>query len=294
MQLLPLTCGRGDDRFEPVLLKMVEAVVGAIEPLHERPLDRGDGRLGDRPLLAQVLPVVGQRMPRIDDIDLLDAERVHVADHRSDVLHVGRVLEHGDEILAAERLDLLGAPADGFLRCGLCFFHVRLGCSPGAECLSFLSGRAWPIQTVFTYGCSAGSRPATGRHPMRGVRMPPELEAKLDAWIDRQPEPKHVRRLRRSHPAPIFLLARKGSAIARIQMFGGLPCAAGFLIEYAEAIPSRTSSFKSHKILEAPRPTCVKPLQKFFDRRTLKISSIFKIRLDKLENAGMGAAPKPI
>lgn len=25
---------------------------------------------------------------------------------------------------------------------------------------------------------------------MRGVRMPPELEAKIDAWIERQPEPK--------------------------------------------------------------------------------------------------------
>jgi dGTP triphosphohydrolase len=28
---------------------------------------------------------------------------------------------------------------------------------------------------------------------MRGVRMPPELEAKIDAWIERQPEPKPSR-----------------------------------------------------------------------------------------------------
>jgi Arc/MetJ-type ribon-helix-helix transcriptional regulator len=28
---------------------------------------------------------------------------------------------------------------------------------------------------------------------MRGFRMPPELEAKLDAWIARQPEPKPSR-----------------------------------------------------------------------------------------------------
>ena len=25
---------------------------------------------------------------------------------------------------------------------------------------------------------------------MRGVRMPPELEAKIDAWIERQADPK--------------------------------------------------------------------------------------------------------
>jgi hypothetical protein len=25
---------------------------------------------------------------------------------------------------------------------------------------------------------------------MRGLRMPPELEAAIDAWIDRQPDPK--------------------------------------------------------------------------------------------------------
>ena len=28
---------------------------------------------------------------------------------------------------------------------------------------------------------------------MRGLRMPPELEAKIDAWIDRQPDPKPSR-----------------------------------------------------------------------------------------------------
>jgi Arc/MetJ-type ribon-helix-helix transcriptional regulator len=28
---------------------------------------------------------------------------------------------------------------------------------------------------------------------MRGVRMPPELEAKIDAWIERQPNPKPSR-----------------------------------------------------------------------------------------------------
>jgi Arc/MetJ-type ribon-helix-helix transcriptional regulator len=28
---------------------------------------------------------------------------------------------------------------------------------------------------------------------MRGLRMPPELEAAIDAWIDRQPEPKPSR-----------------------------------------------------------------------------------------------------
>lgn len=28
---------------------------------------------------------------------------------------------------------------------------------------------------------------------MRGVRMPPELEAKIDAWIEREPEPKPSR-----------------------------------------------------------------------------------------------------
>lgn len=28
---------------------------------------------------------------------------------------------------------------------------------------------------------------------MRGLRMPPKLEAKIDAWIDRQPDPKPSR-----------------------------------------------------------------------------------------------------
>jgi hypothetical protein len=28
---------------------------------------------------------------------------------------------------------------------------------------------------------------------MRGLRMPPELEARIDLWIDRQPEPKPSR-----------------------------------------------------------------------------------------------------
>jgi Arc/MetJ-type ribon-helix-helix transcriptional regulator len=28
---------------------------------------------------------------------------------------------------------------------------------------------------------------------MRGVRMPPELEAAIDAWIERQPEPRPSR-----------------------------------------------------------------------------------------------------
>lgn len=33
-------------------------------------------------------------------------------------------------------------------------------------------------------------RPPTGRLPMRGVRMPAELEAGSGGWIDRQPDPK--------------------------------------------------------------------------------------------------------
>ena len=28
---------------------------------------------------------------------------------------------------------------------------------------------------------------------MRGLRMPPELEARIDAWIERQPDPKPSR-----------------------------------------------------------------------------------------------------
>lgn len=32
-------------------------------------------------------------------------------------------------------------------------------------------------------------RRRTGVHPMRGVHMPPELEAKIASWIERQPEP---------------------------------------------------------------------------------------------------------
>ena len=36
-------------------------------------------------------------------------------------------------------------------------------------------------------------RPRTGITPITGVRIPAELEAKLAAWIERQPEPKPSR-----------------------------------------------------------------------------------------------------
>jgi len=36
-------------------------------------------------------------------------------------------------------------------------------------------------------------RPRTGVTPMTGVRIPAELDAKLRAWIERQPEPKPSR-----------------------------------------------------------------------------------------------------
>lgn len=36
-------------------------------------------------------------------------------------------------------------------------------------------------------------RPRTGVHPARAVRMPPELDAKITAWIEQQGEPKPSR-----------------------------------------------------------------------------------------------------
>src|SRR5215207_6939624 len=36
-------------------------------------------------------------------------------------------------------------------------------------------------------------RPRTGITPLTGLRIPAELNAKLDAWIERQPEPKPSR-----------------------------------------------------------------------------------------------------
>lgn len=36
-------------------------------------------------------------------------------------------------------------------------------------------------------------RPRTGRDPVRTVRWSDELEAKIAAWIERQPEPKPSR-----------------------------------------------------------------------------------------------------
>jgi hypothetical protein len=53
-----------------------------------------------------------QSLARIDDIDLLDAKRIDVADGCSDVLDVDRVFDDGDQVLAAKRLDGLGALAD--------------------------------------------------------------------------------------------------------------------------------------------------------------------------------------
>jgi len=36
-------------------------------------------------------------------------------------------------------------------------------------------------------------RPATGKDPVQALRMPPELQARISAWIERQPEPKPSR-----------------------------------------------------------------------------------------------------
>jgi hypothetical protein len=36
-------------------------------------------------------------------------------------------------------------------------------------------------------------RPRTGITPLTGLRIPAELNAKLDAWIERQPDPKPSR-----------------------------------------------------------------------------------------------------
>jgi hypothetical protein len=36
-------------------------------------------------------------------------------------------------------------------------------------------------------------RPRTGITPLTGLRIPAELDAKLNAWIERQPEPKPSR-----------------------------------------------------------------------------------------------------
>jgi hypothetical protein len=36
-------------------------------------------------------------------------------------------------------------------------------------------------------------RPRTGITPLTGLRIPAELNAKLDAWMERQPDPKPSR-----------------------------------------------------------------------------------------------------
>lgn len=35
--------------------------------------------------------------------------------------------------------------------------------------------------------------PRTGSTPLTGLRIPAELNAKLDAWVERQPDPKPSR-----------------------------------------------------------------------------------------------------
>src|SRR5690349_10638008 len=96
---------------EILALEVVEAIVGAVEPLYEAPLHGRDRSLRERRLFAHFLPVVGQRFPWIDDIDLLNAQRIHVADYRADVLDVRRVFNDRDEVLADERPNGIGTRA---------------------------------------------------------------------------------------------------------------------------------------------------------------------------------------
>lgn len=105
---------------------MIETLVGAVEPLYECPLHCGDRRFRNRALLPQILPVFGQRSARVDDVDLFDTQRIHVSDDRSNVLHVSRVLDHRDKILAPERFDFLGAATDRWLRLAALFHGQTL------------------------------------------------------------------------------------------------------------------------------------------------------------------------
>jgi hypothetical protein len=119
---LALHVWRRDDRPESVFFEVIETLIGAVKALYERPFHGRDGDFRYRSPLAQVLPIVRQVPARIDDVDLLDAQGVHVPDDRPNILHVGRILEHSDQVLAAKLLDCIRALANRpfWLRC---FFH---------------------------------------------------------------------------------------------------------------------------------------------------------------------------
>jgi len=111
-----------DDRLEVPLFQTIEALVRTVETSDERPFHGGNGRFRNRSPVTQILPIVRQRPARIDDIDLLDPQSVHVAYDRADVLHITRALQHGDQILAAKLLNLVCTLANGPFRLHT-FFH---------------------------------------------------------------------------------------------------------------------------------------------------------------------------
>ena len=75
--------------------------------------------------LAQILPIFWQLPVGIDDINLLNTQGIYVADHRSDVLDVGRVFNHRDEVLATKRSE---SPRRAFEPKAWIWFHPPPPC----------------------------------------------------------------------------------------------------------------------------------------------------------------------
>src|SRR5690606_8803977 len=100
---------------------MRKAVLCAVEALDETPLNCRDRRRGKRSPLPDLLPVIREGSPTVHDVGLLDPERIDVPNHSADVLHVHRVLENGNKVLAAIGFDRFGALS----QCGGLLSHGR-------------------------------------------------------------------------------------------------------------------------------------------------------------------------
>lgn len=115
--------------------------------------------------------------PRIDDIDLLHTQSIHVPDQRSDVDQIGRVLKNGDQILATKRFDFVGTLARGSLRLGF-LFHS------GPDTSSRNTAKRDPILTpvsgALTNGAILRDGEAQGprRHAARASKNPPSRRPK--------------------------------------------------------------------------------------------------------------------
>ena len=93
--------------------------ISAIKAFYEAPFNgRGRG-LGERVSLSHVLPIVRERLFRINDVGFFNAQRIYVPNNGADVLNVLWVFNYRYEVFASVILDAIGTYACGPFSSGL-------------------------------------------------------------------------------------------------------------------------------------------------------------------------------